>query len=273
MKLSSTEKTMASFNEYHLDSEQFIFLKSFQENWQVIRDEFTYFLKNASNEELNFTYEILGPKSQTIKTKGKSKYSAFGILFQGLFIDKYVEFYQIKYPEYSSDYASNQALVLREKYFTNLANLIEKVNLNHDEIIRNVYFGTFHPGLDIKLHVNYNPHTNRGYLGLIVPEGDVAMKICHEQLYWQEGEFMVLDHSYPHCPHNYTNCDRTVLVVDFFKPDKPREKAIAFEREQVTQRMQDNPYSLGVFGKSDKAKEEDFIKYGLAHQLEWDKAL
>lgn len=48
---------------------------------------------------------------------------------------------------------------------------------------------------------------------------------------------------------------------------------IRFEKEQVTQRMQDNPYSLGVFGKSDKAKEEDFIKYGLAHQLEWDKAL
>jgi len=48
---------------------------------------------------------------------------------------------------------------------------------------------------------------------------------------------------------------------------------IAFEQEQVAERMRDNPYSLGVFGKSDKAKEEDFIKYGLAHQLEWDKAL
>ena len=63
------------------------------------------------------------------------------------------------------------------------------------------------------------------------------------------------------------------MVVDFFKPDKSREEVIRFEKEQVTQRMQENPYSLGVFGKSDKAKEEDFIKYGLAHQLEWDKAL
>ncbi|PMB03912.1 aspartyl beta-hydroxylase, partial [Fischerella thermalis CCMEE 5328] len=150
---------------------------------------------------------------------------------------------------------------------------IEKVNFVEDNILRNVYFGTFHPGLDIKLHVNYNPHMNRGYLGLIVPEGDVAMKICHDKLYWHEGEFMVLDHSYPHCPHNYTNYDRTVLVVDFFKPDWSRKEAIQFEKEQVAQRMEDNPYSLGVFGKSDKAKEEDFIKYGLAHQLEWDKAL
>jgi beta-hydroxylase len=48
---------------------------------------------------------------------------------------------------------------------------------------------------------------------------------------------------------------------------------IQVEQELVGQRMQENPYSLGVFGKSDKAKIEDFIKYGLSHQLEWDKAL
>jgi beta-hydroxylase len=273
MRSSSGEKTMENFNEYHIDPEQFTFLKSFQDSWQVIRDEFTSFINNASHEELKLTYDILGPKSQTIKTKGDAKYSAFGILFQGLFIEKYIQTYQIQYPDYGSEAASQKALALREKYFPNLAKVIETVNYLDNDIIRNVYYGTFHPGLDIKLHVNYNPHMNRGYLGLIVPEGDVAMKICHDQLYWHEGKFMVLDHSYPHCPHNYTNYDRTVLVVDFFKPDKPRDEVIRFEKEQVTQRMQDNPYSLGVFGKSDKAKEEDFIKYGLAHQLEWNKAL
>ncbi|OUL22284.1 aspartyl/asparaginyl beta-hydroxylase domain-containing protein [Nostoc sp. 106C] len=264
---------MQSFNEYHLNPKEFPFLKILQDNWQVIRDEFTSFIHQASDEELKFAYDVLGPKSKTIKTKGNSKYSAFGILFQGLFIEEYIKAHQIKYPDYDTDEASQKALTLRHKYFVNLTNAIEKVNFSDDNIVRNVYFGTFHPGLDIKLHVNYNPHMNRGYLGLIVPEGDVAMKICHEQLYWYKGEFMVLDHSYPHCPHNYTNYDRTVLVVDFFKPDMPREEVIRFEQEQVAERMQDNPYSLGVFGKSDKAKEEDFVKYGLAHQLEWDKAL
>lgn len=264
---------MQNFNEYHLNPEQFPFLKSFQENWQVIRDEFTIFMKQVTQEELKFTYDVLGPKSKTIKTKGDSKYSAFGILFQGLFIEQYIQLHQIQYPDYRTEEASEKALTIRKNHFPNLAKIIEKVNLNNDDIIRNVYFGTFHPGLDIKLHVNYNQHMNRGYLGLIVPEGDVAMKICHEQLYWHEGKVMVLDHSYPHCPHNYTNHDRTVLVIDFFKPEKPREEVRQFEKEQVTQRMQDNPYSLGVFGKSDKAKEEDFIKYGLAHQLEWSKTL
>jgi aspartyl/asparaginyl beta-hydroxylase (cupin superfamily) len=264
---------MSTFNEYHLDPHQFTFLESIEECWQTIRDEFTEFIDRASNEELEFTYNVLGPKSKTIKIKGNSTYSAFGILFQGLFIDKYIKLHQIQYPEYSSDEASEKALKLREKYFPNLAKAIDRVNSIEENILRNVYFGTFRPGLDIKLHVNHNPHMNRGYLGLIVPEGDIAMKICHDKYYWHEGEFMVLDHSYPHCPHNYTDRDRTVLVVDFFKPDWPREKAIQFEEEEVTERMQDNPYSLGVFGKSDRAQEADFIKYGLAYQLEWDKAL
>ena len=264
---------MESFNEYHLNPEQFPFLQSFQEHWQEIRDEFISFLKSTSDEELKFTYDVMGPKSTTIKTKGKRKYSAFGILFQGILIEKYIQLHQIEYPDYDSDDAAAKALALREKYFPNLTKTIAKINSVADNIVRNVYFGTFHPGLDIKLHVNYNPHMNRGYLGLIVPQGDVAMKICHDKLYWHEGKFMILDHSYPHCPHNYTNYDRTVLIVDFFKPDLPREEAIQFEQEQVSQRMQDNPYSLGVFGQSDRAKQEDFIKYGLAHQLKWDKAL
>jgi aspartyl/asparaginyl beta-hydroxylase (cupin superfamily) len=264
---------MENFNEYHLDPNQFKFLQNLQDNWQVIRDEFLYFTRNATDDELELANNVLGPKSKTIKTQSKSKYSAFGILFQGLFIEEYIRSHQIQYPDWGTDEATSKALALREKYFPKLARSIDTANSIEDNILRNVYFGTFHPGLDIKLHVNDNPHMNRGYLGLIVPEGDVAMKICHEQLYWHEGKFMVLDHSYPHCPHNYTNFDRTVLVVDFFKPDWDRTKAIGFERVQVKERMQDNPYSLGVFGKSDRAKESDFIKYGLTHQLEWDKAL
>ena len=264
---------MTNFTEYNLNPQKFAFLNSLQENWQKIRDEFTHYIHNLSPSELKFTYDIMGPKSNTIKTKSSSKYSAFGVLFQGIFIEEYIQTHQIQYPDYQSFDVFKEVRKIREQYFPILSQTITTVNSIHQNIIRNVYFGTFHPGLDIKLHTNYNPHMNRGYLGLIVPEGDIAMKICHEKLHWHEGEFMVLDHSYPHCPHNYTNYDRTVLVVDFFKPERPWEEVIQFEQELVNQRMQDNPYSLGVFGKSDRAKEEDFIKYGLAHQLEWDKAL
>ena len=264
---------MKTYSKYNLDPQQFPFLKKFQDHWQEIRDEFTYFLDHSSQGELTFAYEVMGPKTKTIKAKKDHKYSTFGLLFQGKFIEEYIQKHQISYPSYKLDEAVAKAQSLREKYFPILGKAIATVNSSNNNIIRNVYFGTFHPGLDIKLHVNYNPHMNRGYLGLIVPQGDVAMQICHDKLYWQVGEFMILDHSYPHCPHNYTDYDRTVLIIDFFKTDKPREELIEFERELVRQRMQDNPYSLGIFGESDRAKREDFIKYGLAHQLEWDKTL
>ena len=88
---------MESFNQYHMNPEEFPFLKSFQDDWQVIRDEFKNFIQQASDEELKFTYDILGPKNKTIKTKGNSKYSAFGILFQGLFIEEYIQLHQIQY--------------------------------------------------------------------------------------------------------------------------------------------------------------------------------
>jgi beta-hydroxylase len=244
-----------------------------QENWQAIRDEFTNFRQKATEEEVQFASDVMGPKSKTIKTKGNSKYSAFGVLFQGMFIETYIQAHQIQYPQYGSQDVAKAALELRKRYFPTLAKAIEATNSSNENILRNVYFGTFHPGLDVKLHVNYNPHMNRGYLGLIVPAGDIAMKICHDKLYWHEGEFMVLDHSYPHCPHNYTDHERTVLVVDFFKTDQPRKDVIQFEQELVKQRLQENPYSLGIFGNNDQAKPEDFIKYGLSHQLEWDKAL
>jgi aspartyl/asparaginyl beta-hydroxylase (cupin superfamily) len=264
---------MERFNDYHKNPDEFPFLNSFQDRWQAIREEFAVFMQNASLPERHLSAQVMGPKSKTITTSGKAKYTAFGVLFQGSFLEEYIQKHQITYPDYMTAEASAQVLTLREKYFPRLTEVIEKTNNSFENVVRNVYFGTFHPGLDIKLHVNDNPHMNRGYLGLIVPEGDVAMKICHEKLYWHEGEFMVLDHSYPHCPHNYTDFDRTVLVVDFFRTDRPRAEVEGFERRQVAQRMQDNPYSLGVFGQSDQAKPEDFIKYGLAHQLEWDKAL
>lgn len=264
---------METFNEYHLDPKQFPFLNTLQENWQTIRNEFTHFRQKATEDELQFALDVMGPKSKTIKTKGTSKYSAFGVLFQGMFIEQYIQTHHIEYPQYALQNVPEKALELRQHYFPALSRAIEATNSTHDGVLRNVYFGTFLPGLDVKLHVNYNPHMNRGYLGLIVPEGDIAMKICHDKLYWHEGEFMVLDHSYPHCPHNYTDHERTVLVVDFFKTDRPREEVAHFEQELVKQRMEENPYSLGVFGKNDQAKPEDFIKYGLSHQLEWDKAL
>ncbi len=272
------EQTMVNhqvnqYNEYHLNPEKFPFLKAFQEHWLTIRNEFIAFQTSATVAEQRLAAKVMGPKSKTITTRKQNKYKALGFFFQGQYLEDYIQAHRISYGGDSNADVIKRITQLRQTYFPQLTQVIHGINAAEDQIIRNVYFGTFLPGLDIKLHVNDNPHMNRGYLGLIIPKGDVAMKICHEKLFWHEGKFMVLDHSFPHCPHNYTTAERTVLVVDFFRPDQPRYKLLQFEKVQVAQRMQDDPYSLGIFGQSDQAQEADFIKYGLAHQLEWDQVL
>jgi len=262
---------MTSFSEYNVDPAQFDFLSPLQGCWTAIRDEFTNFV-NSKNPDVDFAYRVMGPKSRTIKTATGS-YNAFGLLFQGLFIEDYLRAHNIANDDQTVDEIAERAGLIRKNNFSRLSRLLDEVALLSMGKLRTVYFGTFQPGLRIKLHINDNPHLYRGYLGLIVPEGDVAMRICHDTLYWREGEFMVLDHCYPHCPHNNTEYPRTVLVVDFFKPQMPLIDALKYESEQIAKRLSEDPKSLGVFGGSDNATLEDFIRYGMQEQLSWDKSL
>jgi len=215
---------------------------------------------------------VAGPKSKTVRT-GSGGYKAVGLYFQGTPIEDYLKLHQIVHPGYEFKTMCNQVAEVRQHTFPVLSNLVDQVTRKYGACLRNVYFGTFLPGMAIKLHVNDNPHMYRAYLGLVVPQGDVGMRICHETLRWHEGEFMVLDHSFPHCPHNLTTFDRTVLVLDFFKPSISRGDALAYEKAQVQKRLKDSPYSLGVFGGSDAVGEEVFHQYGLAEQLAWDNPL
>src|SRR5919202_4921300 len=134
---------MERFDEDHVDPKEFSFLNNLQNSWRAIRDEFSRFSHEASHEELQFTFDVLGPKSKTIKTKGKAKYSAFGVLFQGMFIEKYIQVHQIQYPQYELQDVPQKALELRERYFPKLTKTIEESNSLNDNILRNVYYGTF----------------------------------------------------------------------------------------------------------------------------------
>jgi aspartyl/asparaginyl beta-hydroxylase (cupin superfamily) len=264
---------MSGFSQYHLNPSDFPFLRPFQLSWRGIRDEFLTFQAKASAEDKVFAQIVMGPQSKTIKVGNHSKYHALGLLFQGMSLERFLSTHAIRYSMFEELETQHKISQIRDNYFPLTSSIISRVQKRTEGLLRNVYFGTFDPGLEVRLHINDNPHMNRGYLGLIVPRGDVGMKICHETLRWHDGEFLVLDHSFPHCPHNRTNESRTVLVVDFFKTNMPKVQATEIEREQVATRLADNPYSLGVFGPSDKAKVEDFHRYGMAHQLNWNESL
>jgi aspartyl/asparaginyl beta-hydroxylase (cupin superfamily) len=263
------------YSNYNLDPNQFEFLKPLQENWMSIRDEFLAFCQ-APDDVLRFAYSTMGPKSRMIKTADSghpSKYSAFGLWFNGDFTYNFVGMNGISDGESSVGETMTNTARIQHQYFPKLNSLLLNLSGAYPNRIRTAYFGTFHPGMKIKLHVNDNRFFYRGYLGLVVPEGDVAMRICHDTLYWHEGEFMVLDHAFPHCPHNNTGEKRTVLVVDFIKPELSLDEALAAEAKEFAARMAADPKSLGVFGGNDYVSEEVIRQYGMLDQLEWDKDL
>lgn len=258
------------FNEYNLDPEQFKFLAPFQENWEKIRDEYQAFLASKA-VDFELIQSIMKPKSNTITAKKASKdiYTVVGLLFNGLSLIDFIKKYNISWPSVSQQQGIDLLDDIYSRFFKQTQAVIQEAIQASGQRVRTVYYGTYKPGLDLKLHTNNNPHTYRAYLGLVVPKGNIAIKVCGKHYQFVEGGFLVLDHAYPHCPHNFTDHPRTALIIDFLKPDKPFKEMIALEEKVVSQRMHDNVYSYGVFGKDDIASREDFIKYGLENQLEW----
>jgi aspartyl/asparaginyl beta-hydroxylase (cupin superfamily) len=114
--------------------------------------------------------------------------------------------------------------------------------------IISAFFSCFAPGMKLALHVNDDPYMYRSHLGVIVPEGDVAFKVCDEVVKWAEGSILAFDPTNPHTAWNLTDKPRIVLIVDFFKPELDRQRAVDMEREQFHRMMAHSPATLGMSG-------------------------
>lgn len=54
----------------------------------------------------------------------------------------------------------------------------------------------------LRQHVNHDPYMYRSHLGVIVPEGEVAFKVCDEVVKWREGSVLAFDPTHPHTAWN-----------------------------------------------------------------------
>ena len=263
---------MNTYTPYHLDPAQFKFLSVFKDKWLEIKADYERFIQD-STVDFNLISEVMTPRSKTINTKKGGTYQGFGLLYHGKSFLQLIEDNHLSWPHYTNEQIKTALNAVFSKHFKATQACINEANRLSQNGIRNVYFSIFKPGLDIKCHINYNPHIYRGYLGLTVPKGDIAMKICGETLHWQEGEIMVLDHTFPHCPHNRTQESRVALIIDFYQPDKDRKTMVELENKLITERMQTNPYGFGVFGDDDFVSAEDLKKYGFEEQANWSNNL
>jgi beta-hydroxylase len=78
-------------------------------------------------------------------------------------------------------------------------------------------FSMLGAGCTIKPHVGYTDAVLRCHLGLIIPEGDCALKVGDTIHRWKPGEAFVFDDRVTHEAWNRTDGSRYVLLVDFTK--------------------------------------------------------
>lgn len=78
-----------------------------------------------------------------------------------------------------------------------------------------VTFSSLKPQTNLSPHVGYQGEFLRVHLGLVVPEGDCALRVQNETRSWEQGKVMVFDDRFEHSAWNRTNEERSVLLFDF----------------------------------------------------------
>lgn len=76
-------------------------------------------------------------------------------------------------------------------------------------------FSMLEPDTHILPHTGFTDKVLRSHLGMVVPEGDIGIKVGEDGRKWQEGEWLVFNDSIIHEAWNRTSERRIVLMIDF----------------------------------------------------------
>lgn len=83
--------------------------------------------------------------------------------------------------------------------------------------LRNAGFSLFRPGTHLYPHRGELAGVLRCHLGLVIPSGDLGLRIAGETRVWRPGKCLVFDDTAEHEAWNHTGSDRVVLIVTFEK--------------------------------------------------------
>lgn len=95
-------------------------------------------------------------------------------------------------------------------------------------------------------HTGFTDKVWRAHLGLIIPKGDVGIRVEDTIQGWEEGKVIVFDDSKEHETWNKTNEDRIVLMFDFvedFSADTAKE--VSKEILEIT----NDPFTFSIASK------------------------
>lgn len=90
-----------------------------------------------------------------------------------------------------------------------------------------VSFSLLKPNTHIVPHKGYDEYSEeilRYHLGLIIPNGDIGIRVNTDIRVWKEGESFVFDDYKIHEAWNFSDSNRYVLICDFIGNDFDRKK-------------------------------------------------
>ncbi len=91
-------------------------------------------------------------------------------------------------------------------------------------------FSMLAPQSHILPHRGYTDKLLRAHLGMVLPSGDIGIKVGDAVRKWKQNEWLVFDDSILHEAWNNTKENRIVLMIDF-EPNLDKDKALEVSKE------------------------------------------
>lgn len=91
--------------------------------------------------------------------------------------------------------------------------------LMDEKFARKCFFAMMRAGSRLANHCGGTNLYLRMHLGVVVPEGDLGLKVGDEVRQWREGEIVLFDDSFGHEAWNFSDRDRYLLLLRILHPD------------------------------------------------------
>lgn len=168
--------------KYFYDTSEFPELSVFEKFADAIRNEFLQVKENSSGFWLDTFPHYVDKSSQ-------NKWKVFSFRFFGI------------------DNPLNHAM----------CPVTSRLIKSNDNIV-SADFSYIPPHTKILPHKGFTKMVLRVHLGLIIPEGDVGIRVGDTIKKWENGKLLILDDSFEHEAWNNTDKDRVVLMFDIVNP-------------------------------------------------------
>jgi beta-hydroxylase len=254
--------------QYIKSEVEFPFLTVLKERHATIKEELIAYLSDPEIAKITksaaFSHFAAGNVISERAEESTGKWKTIG--FYTHFVDpiEFLRQYNIDFDSVPLHQWNQYDQYCKANHFQRIRPVIDSLMASEQHGVISVFFSCFAPGMKLALHVNNDPYMYRSHLGVIVPEGEVAFKVCDEVVKWREGSVLAFDPIHPHTAWNLTDQPRIVLIVDFFKPELDRQRAMAMEREQFHKMMAVSPATLGMSGGYTALPRELVERYAVA---------